>query len=328
MRSYTIEENDANQRLDKFLKKLLPNASSSLVYKINRKNKVKVNRKRKDNEYKLQVGDVIQVYLLEEDFESLTKVKKVDTGWQKRNINKKNIVYEDKSLLVLNKPAKINVHPWDHKTKETNVIYMVRDYLWDKLNSLTFKPSLVHRIDRNTSGILLVAKEKSILVKLVEDFKTHDKVTKTYYAIVRWRLKKKSWTITKNLKRIENAKNTNKVQVDKNGQKAITNYKVIWEYVIQTSQWKEEITELEVQILTWRMHQIRVHLASLGHPIIGDNTYGDKVFNGFIEKKYWLSRQALHAWRIDFMHYEKNKKMHLEARLKPDLVEFIEKIRK
>lgn len=326
MELFTITENDANQRLDKFLKKLLPNASVSLIYKCNRKNKVKINGKRQDNEYKLQVWDEIKLFLTPEEFTLLTKKapeKKLET---RQLFDTKNIVFEDGDILVINKPAGINVHPGDHKTKESNIIAQVWDYLWDKLNSLTFKPSLVHRIDRDTSGILIIWKKKDILSKLVEDFKWHKKVKKIYYALVLWKLPSKTWTIDAKLLRIEWAKNEDKVQVSENGQTAITHYKVLHEYTLKTGSGESIISEVEVEILTGRMHQIRVHLASLWTPILWDDKYWDKQFNSYIAKNYWLTRQALHAWKIEFFHYGRDKKMNLEANIKDDLKDFIKKL--
>lgn len=326
MKQYKITENDSGQRLDKFLKKLLPNASSSLVYKFNRKNKIKVNSKREDNEYKLQIWDEVKIFLTDDEFNTLTKKLEENKVESKEVFDIKNIVYEDWDILVINKEPWINVHPGDHKTKESNVISQVQDYLWNKLNSLTFKPSLVHRIDRDTSWILIIWKKKDILTKLVEDFKDHKKVKKTYYALVLWKLPNKSWTIDKKLLRIEWAKNEDKVQVDEKWQTAITNYKVLSEKIIKTPTWDKVISEVEVEILTWRMHQIRVHMMSLWCPILWDNKYWDKQFNAYLLKNYWLKRQALHAWKIEFMHYWKGKKINLEARIKDDLVEFLTKI--
>lgn len=332
MELFTITENDANQRLDKFLKKLLVNASVSLIYKCNRKNKVKINGKREDNEYKLQMGDVIKLFLTEDEFALLTKKNPqpnslpVGEGGKRVQFDIKNIVYEDGDILVINKPAGINVHPGDHKTKESNIIAQIQDYLWNKLNSLTFKPSLVHRIDRDTSWILIIWKKKDILSKLVEDFKWHKKVKKIYYAIVIWKLPSKTWTIDAKLLRIEWAKNEDKVQVSENGQTAITHYTVIREYPLKTKEWEITLSEVEVEILTGRMHQIRVHFASLGTPILWDDKYGNKQFNAYIAKNYWLTRQALHAWKIEFFHYGRDKKIALEANIKEDLKEFIKKI--
>ena len=347
MKLFKIEENDANQRLDKFLKKLFPNATRSLIYKFNRKDKIKIKSspqpspegeevatdkfRKKDNEYKLQVWDEIKIHLSDDDFKELSEKKeeaKSTLSWTKEKFNKKDIVFEDADLLVINKNTGINVHPWDHKTKESNVIAMVQDYLWDKLNSLTFKPSLIHRIDRDTSGILMIGKTKNILTRLVNDLKDHKKVKKTYYAIVYWKLSRKKATIKKNLLRVENAKNEAKVRVDESGQTAITHYKTLKEHIIQTKEGVLILTELEIQIETGRMHQIRVHMASVGNPIVWDKAYWDKKLNAFLNKNYGLTRQALHAWKIEFMHYGREKIMKLEARIKDDLVNFIDKIKK
>lgn len=335
MQIFKIEENDANQRLDKFLKKLFPNATRSLIYKLNRKDKIKVlsasdtekKFRKKDNEYKLELYDEVKIFLKDEEFKELSEEKtKEDSFENTEKFDKNDIVFEDGDLFIINKNAWINVHPGDHKTKETNIISQVQDYLWEKLNSLTFKPSLVHRIDRDTSGILIIAKKKNILTKLVSDFKEHKKLEKTYYTIVLWRLSRKEWTIKKPLKRIENAKNENKVQVANDGQTAITHFKLLKEHFLKTE--KEEIilSEVEVKIETWRMHQIRVHMASIWNPIIWDKIYGDKQKNLFFSKNFWLYRQALHSWKIKFFHYWRNKKLELEARIKDDLKNFLKNI--
>ena len=303
MKQFKIEENDANQRLDKFLKKLFPRATRGLLFKFNRKEKIKVKFdgsewkfKKRDNEYKLQVWDEIKIHLSDDDFDELWKnEEEVIKLNNEDSFNKKDIVFEDADLFIINKNPGINVHPGDHKTKETNVIAIVQDYLWDKLNSLTFKPSLIHRIDRDTSGILMIGKKKDILMKLVNDLKDHKKVKKTYYAIVLWKLSRKKGTITKKLLRIENAKNENKVQVSENWLTAISHYKLIKEHILQTQQGVLILSEVEIQIETWRMHQIRVHMASLGNPILWDKAYWDKKLNSFFERNYWLKRQALHA---------------------------------
>ncbi len=335
MKQFKITENDANQRLDKFLKKLFPRATRSLIYKFNRKDKIKIKFngsewkfKKRDNEYKLQFWDEIKIFLSDKDFDELSKKEEVKKVNKNDKFNKKDIVYEDNDLLVINKNSGINVHPWDHKTKESNVIAQVQDYLWDKLNSLTFKPSLIHRIDRDTSGILMIWKTKNLLTRLVNDFKDHKKVKKTYYAIVLWKLPKRKGTIKDKLLRIENAKNENKVKIDNDlGQTAITHYHTLKEHIFQTEQWVLILTEVEIEIETWRMHQIRVHMASLWNPILWDKTYWNKKLNSFFERNYWLKRQALHAWKIEFLHYGRDKKMKLEARIKDDLVKFIEKIK-
>ena len=338
MKLFKIEENDANQRLDKFLKKLFPRATRGLLFKFNRKDKIKVKFdwsewkfKKRDNEYKLQVWDEIKIFLSDKDFDELTSPQPSpleERGQAEREkFNKKDIVFEDADLFIINKSAWINVHPGDHKTKETNIIAQVQDYLWNKLNSLTFKPSLIHRIDRDTSGILMIGKKKDILMRLVNDFKDHKKVKKTYYAIVLGKLPKKKWTIKDKLFRIENAKNENKVQVSDKWLTAITHYKLVKEHIMQTKESVLILSEVEIEIETWRMHQIRVHMAHIWNPIAWDKAYWNKKLNSFFERNFWLKRQALHAWKIEFFHYGRDRVMKLEARIKKDLVDFIDKIK-
>ncbi len=332
MQILEIAENDAGQRLDKFLRKLFPQATRALLYKLNRTWKIKIsedgqNFKKQDNEYKLKQWEKVKLFMSEKDFSELSKretssVERTITD----NFTKEDIVYEDGFLLVVNKSAWVNVHPWDHKTKEVSLIEKVHDYLWWKLDSLTFKPSLVHRIDRDTSGIVLIAKKKDILSKLVDDLKEHKKVRKIYYAIALGKLKQKDWVIDVKLERIENATHQNKVQVSKNGQKAITKYTCLEEKTVTLDGKSHIISLLEVEIETWRMHQIRVHLASIWNPILWDDTYGDKWLNYLFKKHFLVTRQFLHAWKIEFYHYGREKKMSLEARLKDDMKKFLEQI--
>ena len=190
----------------------------------------------------------------------------------------------------------------------------------------------------------MVAKKKQILTQLVSDFRTNPppssrhlppikgeekkSVEKTYYAIVLGRLSRNSWTITKKLLRIEGVKKENKIQVSDKWQTAITHYKKLAEYCIENNHGKIYLTELEVVIETGRMHQIRVHMATLWNPIVWDDTYGDKKLNAFFKRNYGLTRQALHAWKISFFHGWRDQQMQLEASIKDDLKNFIIQIKK
>ncbi|MDQ7009149.1 MAG: RluA family pseudouridine synthase [Candidatus Gracilibacteria bacterium] len=334
MQIITIEENDANQRLDKFLKKLFINATRALIYKFNRKSKIKVKVlgedgfQKRDNDFKIGLGDEVKLFISDKDIEELSARRPVsiETGL-KKSFDKKDIVFEDSDLFIINKNFGINVHPGDFKSKEVSIIQQVQDYLGEKFNSLTFKPSLVHRIDRDTSGILMIAKKKDILSKLVEDFKNHKKIKKTYLAICFGKLPQKSGTITKKLLRIENAQNRNKVEInEKQGQIAISHYKGIEEFVVKTKNGNQNISVVEVQIETGRMHQIRVHLESIKCPIIGDKAYGNKSLNHYFEKDFGVKRQMLHAYKISFFHYGEKKNMELEAKMKKDMQDFLDKI--
>lgn len=317
MKLLKITENDANQRLDKFLKKLLPNSSLSLIYKINRKNKIKVNNKREDNEYKIQIGDEIKIFLSDSEFDVLTENKELVRRESTSQLRAEDIVYEDASILVINKNPWLIVHPWDFKTKDISLIQQVHDYLWGKLNSLTFKPSLVHRIDKDTSWIILIAKTKMSLDFLLKDLQSN-KIEKYYLAIVLWEPEKDSWIIDKKLLRIENAKNENKIQInEEDWQKAITHYKVIQKNI----KWKYSLIECKLE--TWRMHQIRVHLASIWCPVLWDKTYWNTSENSYAKINYWIQRQLLHAYKVVFTHPEKRTKITLEARLKDDMKSMI-----
>jgi len=334
MQKYNISKNDADQRLDKFLKKLLINASLSTIYKFNRKGKIKVitldgKKTKQDNEYKIQEGEIIHVFLSDSEIQEFSQKKEQKSSLSSQNmLQKKDITFEDEDILVINKNPGMNVHPGDHKTKEVSLIEQVEDYYKGKLNSLTFKPSLIHRIDRDTSWIIMIAKSKKTLVQLASDFKSHKKIQKTYFCVTLWKLSRREGTITKKLKRIENAKNENKVQISDTWLEAITHFKLIDEYKLKLPLGEQTISILKVTIETGRMHQIRVHLATLWNPILWDKIYGNKKLNAYFEKYFHIQRQMLHAWKIEFFHPGKKKKMKLEAKLKDDMMNFISILRK
>ena len=283
MKQFIITSNDANQRLDKFLKKLLPNAALSLIYKLNRKNNVKINRKREDNEYKLQEGDKLELFIKEEEYMALT-MNKVPAPLRgtciKDKLNPKDIVYEDGDLLIVNKNPGIIVHPGDFKTTDLSLIAQAQDYLGEKLSSLTFKPSLIHRIDKDTSGIVMIAKTKPSLDVMLKALQSN-KIEKVYLAVCLGVPLETRGTIKKKLFRLEHAEKENKIVLDEEkGQTAITHYKVLEKEI------HGKYSLVECVLETGRMHQIRVHLASIGCPILGDNTYGNKQENAFAKRTY------------------------------------------
>jgi 23S rRNA pseudouridine955/2504/2580 synthase len=321
MKQFTITANDANQRLDKFLKKLMPNAALSLIYKLNRKNNVKVNRKREDNEYKLQEGDRVELFVKDEEYMLLTThkvpVHEMGTGTRKERLDKKDIVYEDGDLLIVNKNPGTIVHPGDFKTTELSLIAQVQDYLGEKLSSLTFKPSLVHRIDKDTSGIVMIAKTKPTLDVMLKALQSN-KIEKVYLAVCLGTPPETRGIIRRKLRRLEHAERENKIVIDDDGgQTAVTHYRVLETGI------HEKYSLVECTLETGRMHQIRVHLASLGCPVLGDNTYGDKQENAFAKRMYGVWRQFLHAERIGFIHPSKKTPVTYTARLKDDMAQLI-----
>lgn len=343
---------DAGQRLDKFLKKYLPNIPLGGIYKMLRVGKIKVNRKKKDQTYKIELDDVIQFFLSDEELKSLKEetwghTKKV----QNEPISKKPegpiILYEDEYLLVVNKPAGINVHPGDHKTTECSLIEQVQDYLGNTHDSLTFRPSLVHRIDRDTSGCILVAKKKDALEFLLNKLQNHQ-MKKIYHTIVSWVPSPSTGTIRDKILRIENAKNEAKVRVDTAGQSAVTHYELIkswrlsrlrdkrsdpenWnlDCYVDFSQRQKNLLAMtdtyslvECQIETGRTHQIRVHLSHIGHPIIGDKAYGNVSINSFVKRQYHIARQLLHARELSFIHPATKKIITVQAPYPQDFLSF------
>lgn len=312
MISLPIEHSaDAGQRLDRFVRKYLPNAPLGAIFKMLRTWKIKVGWKKKDQTYKLELGDEVTFWLTDSELEQMKwDTKAIDISIQNfsdKKINPLEILFEDELIMVINKPPGINVHPGDHKTTELSVIDLVQDYLQGKYDSLTFRPALVHRIDRDTSGCLLIAKDKWALEFLLRDLQSHS-MEKMYHAIVVGTPLKRQDTIRARLLRIENAKNEAKVRVDELGQSAITHYSVL-----KTNSGSQILSLLECRIETGRTHQIRVHMAFLKNPILWDKAYGDKSVNSYVKRNFMIDRQMLHARQLTFTHPKSYNKMVVEA---------------
>ena len=317
MLSLKIESaSDADQRIDKFIKKYLPNAPLGGIYKWLRTGKIKVNQKKVDQVYRIIEWDQIDIYLHDEEIlwfqkkESLTH----DHSFDQKIAS--SILYEDDFFLVINKSPGLNVHPGDHKTKEVSLIELVQDYLSGKYNTLSFRPALVHRIDRDTSGTVMIAKDKSTLESLLILLQW-GKIEKIYHTLVVWQPLKARDTIRMKLLRIENAQNESKVRVDDAGQEAITHYRII------NANIRDKYSLLEISLETWRMHQIRVHMASIGCPILWDKAYGNKWENSFARREYKIERQMLHAERLRFKHPKTGKPIEIIAPYHPDMVRLI-----
>ncbi len=293
MKTLLIDKADEGQRLDRYLRKYLPSAPLSAIYKLARTGKIKINGKRVINEYRVEEGDLMDLHVSDDMLMAYQKTSATPVLPTQTKARLSDwILYEDASILAINKPSKINVHPGDHKSNEVSIIQMAHDYFEGKYSSPMFSPSLVHRIDRNTTGVLLIAKDRHWLNFLLDELQSH-RMRKKYLALVTGKLQGNQ-TIRSPLLRIENAKNESKVRVDPNGQKAITHYKSLFA--------SDKISLLEVELETGRMHQIRVHLSSIWHPILGDSVYGKREKNRELQIAWESFRQMLHARELAFVH--------------------------
>lgn len=285
---FICTKNEANSRVDKIIRRILKNAPLSFIYKMFRNKDIKVNKKRVDIDYILKENDVVDIYLKEELYE---RFKKDEITKQTVKFNLP-IIYEDENLMIVNKPRGLLVHG-DEKDKKNTLLnmflsYMIQKKEYDPTDPKAFVPCLIHRLDRNTSGIIVLCKNYQTNLALNEVFKDHKKVIKTYLALVCGKVDKEG-KIDKPL--LKDSK-TNTVKVSKDGKQAITLYK--------RKKCFTETSLVEVTLLTGRTHQIRVHFQSIGHPIIGDNKYGDFKMNKAFLDIYNFKDQFLHAYSLTF----------------------------
>ncbi len=301
MREIIIGKNDAGQRLDKFITKAL-DMPMSLLYKSIRLKKIKVNRKRAEASTKLCEGDIIQCFLADEFFEKGRKIGFSEASEAAKdtleNIKSDiDIVYEDENILLVNKPQGLSVHE-DETTKTNTLITYIQSYLYkkgeyDPAKEQSFAPALCNRIDRNTQGIVIAAKNAETLRIMNEKIKRRD-IEKFYIAAVHGRPAPQSATIKGFLLKDEK---TNTVRVyEKNAPRGakeiITKYKVIAN--------SHDSALIEVELVTGRTHQIRAHMAYIGHSLIGDGKYGINKADRQKGYKY----QALCSYKLRFLKTE------------------------
>lgn len=289
MRQLIIHKNDEHQRLDKYLKKYFSEAPGSFIYKMLRKKNIVLNGKKADGTEKLSAGDEIKLFLAEDTIEKLTKGQAKQDVLHFPTMKSLKILFEDENLLILDKPAgelSQKAEAKDVSMNEYALGYLAKTGAVTEESLKVFRPSVCNRLDRNTSGILIVAKTYQAARVFAEALQKRT-VRKYYRCIVKGEVKKPE-TIDGYLLKDEKTNQVRIFQEQREGASEIhTAYRPI--------RYKNGLTLLEVHLITGRTHQIRAHLSSIGHPILGDPKYGDQS----LSKKYHVRYQLLHACRLE-----------------------------
>ena len=287
MLQFKVEKNDAGMRMDKLLQRLMPTLPKGLMYKYLRTKKIKLNGKRTAIDAKPLPGDVIEAYIPDEfgkklppRYDFLQAAKALD------------IIFEDENILLCNKPRGLLSHPDKNEYRDTLISRICR-YLYEKgeydpVAECSFTPALANRIDRNTGGIVIAAKNAAALKILCEKIKNRE-LDKRYLAVVHGVLQKKQGTLTGYLEKNQEKNKVYLTGSKQNGAKSVqTNYRVLKQ--------KNNLSLVEVQLITGRTHQIRAHFASIGHPLLGDGKYGTLK----ADKQMGFNKQALYSYKLRF----------------------------
>ncbi|WBW49572.1 RluA family pseudouridine synthase [Peptoniphilus equinus] len=286
MQTLTIGPNDANQRLDRFLKKLMPEATSSLLYKSIRKKNITVNGKKTDEKAIVQLGDEVNIYFSDETIEKF----KGKARERRKAQNFPEIIYEDDNIILMNKPAGVLSHN-DGKAYVPNMVDKMVDYLiatgsYSPRTEQTFRPAICNRLDRNTSGIIIGAKTAGALRSINRGLQTHA-VDKHYYALVKGEVTE---AFTDESALVKDSA-VNRVRVQSGGKYSKTVFRPVA---------VSAYTLLDVELVTGRTHQIRTVLKRHDHPIVGDHKYGDPSTNGYFAKHFNYRSQFLHNFKVVF----------------------------
>ena len=291
------EESDA-QRIDNFLVRHLKGVPKSHVYRILRSGEVRVNSGRIKPEYRLQVGDKIRVPPVRVSERKPAALRPLNLP----------VIYEDASLIVIDKPSGIAVHGG------SGVSFGVIESLRAERPQAKFL-ELAHRLDRDTSGLLMLAKKRSALVELHRMLRDGE-VDKTYLAVVKGSWDRKETELRESLHKYVNAQGERRVSVQEDGKAAITKVKPVKRAA--------QASLLELRLMTGRTHQIRVHLAHAGHPVLGDDKYGDFPLNRALAKE-GVKRLFLHASRLSLLHPLEKEKLSFESKLPVEMAAFAKK---
>ncbi len=301
MRTVTIGANDAGQRLDKFLTKFLKTCPQSMIYKCLRKKRIKLNGRKAEGNVKLAEGDVLDMYISDEFFGEAVS----DTSFIKVKPDI-NIVYEDDNIMLIDKKPGMIVHE-DDSEKFNTLISHIKAYLYQKgeydpANEQSFAPALCNRIDRNTGGIVIAAKNAAALRVINEKIKSRE-IKKYYLCMVQGHIKPAAATLTSYLQKNEKQNRVYLSDTPKEGyKKCVTKYRTVGA--------TDMACYLEIDLITGRTHQIRAQMAHVGHPLAGDGKYGTNEFN----KKIGLKYQALYSYKTEFAFTDDNLLSYLNGK--------------
>jgi 23S rRNA pseudouridine955/2504/2580 synthase len=300
----------AGQRLDKYVRRALKDVPLSHIFKMFRTRKIKVNDGRGRPEQLLVEGDKVRIW---GDEEKLMARAEPGPGGRKVRGPALEILFEDEHLFAVNKPAGLAAHPGTGITGAT-LVELVRAHVPGGADrpATEFKPSPAHRLDRETSGVILVAKSRQVMAGLAAEFEAKEAVVKQYLTLAKGKMPQATGLIDLPLSEHEQTAKS-KTQRGTNMQPARTRWKVLASM--------KEATLLQVLIETGRTHQIRRHLQAIGHPVAGDARYGDFNFNRAARTRWGLRRMFLHAWKLQLPHPVTGARLVLEAPLPAELRE-------
>ena len=300
MKEYIVSQEEKGKRLDTYIPSVDTDITRTSAQRLIEDGNILVNGKNAKVSYKIQENDKISV--------EIPEPKQIELKAQNIPIE---IIYEDSDIIVVNKPKGMVVHPANGNPDGT-LVNVIMAICKDSLSGIggEIRPGIVHRIDKDTSGLLIVAKNDNAHVKMSEQIKNHE-VKKTYIALVRGVFKENEATIDMPIGR--STSDRKKMAVNKNGKNAITHIKVLKRF--------DKYTLLKVNIETGRTHQIRVHLSHIGYSIVGDYTYS----NG--KNEFDVIGQCLHAQKLEFKHPITQKDMCLEAELPQYFKDILDKLK-